>query len=97
MNNWGWREFERGDTTVDFPCYGIIDLRLHEISCWERGIDMSFVIRGLMTGGLEDVDEFSSATTEVPESFLSIQVRLALVIETLRGVQMSWTSTTKFG
>jgi hypothetical protein len=42
-----------------------------------------------MIGGLEDVDEFSSATTEVPESFRSIQVQLALVIETLRRVQMS--------
>jgi len=23
------------------PCYGSIDIRLDEISCWKRGIDMS--------------------------------------------------------
>src|ERR1700722_6334620 len=35
-----------------------------------------------MTGRFEDMDEFLSAATEMPKSFRSIQVRLALVIET---------------
>src|SRR5271170_472089 len=36
---------------------------------------------------IKRLDEFSSATTDVPESFRSIRLRLALVIETFQRVQ----------